>query len=364
MNRRLALIQALISAVALAAVIWWATKQEAPELPSGGDAVAWLLGALALYALATLIRAERWHRILGITGVHASRPDCYGLTCVGYMGNNVLPARAGEVLRVVLLAPRCDANRRTIAGSIVAERLLDVIALVTIFIVTVYGVLSSNVLPTDRPILVAGIGVLLVLAAAVAIWVMRRHHVFERARNWLRPLADSSRALLGRQGVLLLAATFVLWAFEAAVYLAVARSVDLDISMTGALYLVALTNFVAALPAAPGSIGTFDAAVAFGAGRLGASGSAAVSYLIMLRFVLYVPITVVGFVVLVTRYGGWSKLRAALRTGVGSGDDEPEPRTARPVTEPLNGRPAPAAPQRATQPAAQAQASGAEAPTV
>ena len=121
--------------------------------------------------------------------------------------------------------------------------------------------------------------------------------------------------------------------------------------MTGALYLVALTNFVAALPAAPGSIGTFDAAVAFGAGRLGASGSAAVSYLIMLRFVLYVPITVVGFVVLVTRYGGWSKLRAALRTGVGSDESEPS-------------QPAPAQPQRPSQPAAQPQPSGAEAPTV
>ena len=91
MNRRLALIQALISAVALAAVIWWATKQEAPELPSGTEGVAWLLASLALYALATLLRAERWHQILAITGVHASRPDCYGLTCVGYMGNNVLP---------------------------------------------------------------------------------------------------------------------------------------------------------------------------------------------------------------------------------------------------------------------------------
>jgi glycosyltransferase 2 family protein len=77
--------------------------------------------------------------------------------------------------------------------------------------------------------------------------------------------------------------------------------------------LVALTNFVAALPAAPGSIGTFDAAVAWGANRLGASGSAAVSYLLMLRFVLYVPITVIGFLVLVTRYGGWSRMRAALR---------------------------------------------------
>jgi uncharacterized membrane protein YbhN (UPF0104 family) len=118
--------------------------------------------------------------------------------------------------------------------------------------------------------------------------------------------------------VVLLVATFVLWAFEAGVYLAVAKSVDLGISATGALYLVALTNFVAALPAAPGSIGTFDAAVAWGAGRLGASGSASLSYLILLRFVLYVPITVVGFVVLVTRYGGWSRLRSAIRLDAGA----------------------------------------------
>jgi len=151
------------------------------------------------------------------------------------------------------------------------------------------------------------------VAVIVGLWVLRRHHVFERVREWLRPLADAPRAMLATEGVVLLAATFVLWAVEAGVYYAVARSVDLGISMTEALYLVALTNFVAALPAAPGSIGTFDAAVAWGANRLGASGSAAVSYLLMLRFVLYVPITVIGFLVLVTRYGGWSRMRAALR---------------------------------------------------
>jgi len=124
-----------------------------------------------------------------------------------------------------------------------------------------------------------------------------------------------ARALLGREGVVLLSGTFVLWAVEAAVYLPVARSVELDFSVTGALYLVALTNFVAALPAAPGSIGTFDAAVAFGARRLGASGSMAVTYMLLLRFVLYIPITVVGLVILVTRYGGWSRLRTAVRLG-------------------------------------------------
>jgi uncharacterized protein (TIRG00374 family) len=173
---------------------------------------------------------------------------------------------------------------------------------------------------------VAGISFLLLLAICAGLWVLRRHHVFERVREWLRPLADAPRAMLAKEGVVLLAATFVLWAVEAGVYYSVARSVDLGISVTGAFYLVALTNFVAALPAAPGSIGTFDAAVAWGANRLGASGSAAVSYLLMLRFVLYVPITVVGFVFLVTRYGGWSRMRAALRVSSTS-QSPPAPRS-------------------------------------
>jgi uncharacterized membrane protein YbhN (UPF0104 family) len=313
MNRRFALIQVLVSLIALAAVIWWATKQEAPEFPSGGEGIAWLVSAVVLYAVATLLRGERWHHILRLTGVDAGRSDCYALTTVGYMGNNVLPARAGEILRVVLLSGRCGASKRTLLGSVVAERLLDVIALASIFVVVVYGVLSSTVLPTDRPLLFGGLILLGLLLACAALYVLRRHHVFDRARTWLRPLADAPRALVCRQGVVLLAATFVLWACEAAVYLAVAHAVDLGISGMGALYLVALTNFFAALPAAPGSIGTFDAAVIFGSKAIGASGSAALSYLLTLRFVLYVPITAVGFIVLVTRYGGWSRLRSAVR---------------------------------------------------
>lgn len=313
MNRRFALIQALVSLTALGAVVWWATKQEAPKLPSSGEAISWLGLGLLLYAGATLIRGERWHWILRFAHVEARRSECYALTTVGYMGNNVLPARAGEAMRVVLLSSRVGVSKRTVVGSIIAERLLDVIVLGAIFVVSVYGVLGSRALPTDRPLLVGGVIVLLVAAAVAGLWVMRRHHVFERVRDWLRPLADAPRAMLAREGVAMLVVTGFLWACEAGVYYAVARSVDLGISLTGAFYLVALTNFVAALPAAPGSIGTFDAAVAWGANRLGASGSAAVSYLLMLRFVLYVPITVVGFVVLVARYGGWSRLREALR---------------------------------------------------
>ena len=248
------------------------------------------------------------------------------------MGNNVLPARAGEALKVVLLSPRCDASRRTVLGSVVAERILDLLALAVIFVVVVYGALSSSVLPTDRPLLMP--------APAWCCWSARPSRFgscaattcFDRARDWLRPLADAPRALLGRGGALLLAGTFVLWTFEATVYLAVARSVDLDFSVTGALYLVALTNFVAALPAAPGSIGTFDAAVAFGARRLGRHRLEAVSYMLLLRFVLYVPITLLGLVFLVVRYGGWSRLRSA--SVIRGCEAAPTAAPARPRTRP------------------------------
>lgn len=311
MNKRFALFQVLFSVVALGAVIWWASHQDAPEIPSGTDAVAWLGLALGLYALATVVRAERWHAILKESRIDARRVDCYGLSTVGYMGNNVLPARAGEALRVVLLDGRTGAGKRKILGTIVVERLLDLVALVIIFVLTVYLVLDGDVVPTDEPLLIAGIGFAAVALAGVGLWVAHRRGGLHRLREIASPLAHAPRALMNRQGLLLLVVTFALWAIEAAVYLSVARAIDLHISTSGALYLVALTNFVAALPAAPGSIGTFDAAVAFGAKALGASGSVAVTYLLLLRFVLYVPITIVGLIVLVSRYGGWARLRQA-----------------------------------------------------
>ena len=313
MNRRFAVLQAVFSLIALAAVVWWASHQEAPQLPHSTEAISWMIGAGVLYALATLVRAERWHRILHLTGVEAPRRDCYGLTTVGYMGNNVLPARAGEALRVVLLDQRTGAGKRKLLGTIVAERILDVIVLSLILVIAVYGVLEGDVLPTDSPLLIAGAGFAALALAAGVFAYLRSRGALGRLRDFARPLAGASRSLAGKDGLPLLAGTAVLWLIEGAVYLAVARAVELDISTTGAMYLVALTNFVAAIPAAPGSIGTFDAAVAFGTRALGGAGSAVTSYLLLLRFVLYVPITVVGLLVMLLRYGGWARMREASR---------------------------------------------------
>ena len=175
-----------------------------------------------------------------------------------------------------------------------------------------YGALKGHV-PADKPVFVLAVLGALGALALIVLQVLRKRGYLSRLREFARPLAGAPRALLSREGALLLVASLLIWGTEASVYLSVAHATSLDISGMGALYLVASTNLVAMLPAGPGYIGTFDAAVIGVVKALGGTGSQAFSFLLMLRFVLFVPITVVGLIVLVTRYGGWSRLRAATR---------------------------------------------------
>jgi len=270
-----------------------------------------LATSIALYAVASLIRGERWHQVVGRAGLVVPRADTYRLTVVGYMGNNVLPARSGDVLRAFLLAPLARTRKRHVLGTVVAERLLDAAALVLVFGVVGYGLLREDIPGGRRVVLVAL--ALAVLAAAGVLFALaaRRRNALRRLRDAVRPLSTPTRALASTHGVMLFVLSVALWTLEASVYLTVGRAAGIELGLLEALYVVALTNLFALVPAAPGYVGTFDAGVLFALDSLGATGSQALSYLVLARFVLFVPITLVGFVFLVTRYGGWARLRAA-----------------------------------------------------
>ena len=75
--------------------------------------------------------------------------------------------------------------------------------------------------------------------------------------------------------------------------------------------VVALANLFSLIPAAPGYVGTFDAAVVFAVKAVSGHAVSAVSYLLLLRFVLFIPVSLAGLALLWVRYGGWSRLRAA-----------------------------------------------------
>jgi len=308
--RRTIVVQVAISVIALAAVAWWASRQHMPALPDSGDAVSGLVGAVGLYVLATLARGERWHRVLGLVGARSHRRDAYSLTAIGYMGNNTLPARAGDVLKCVLTARRTGMPTPDAFGAAVAERVLDATALGAIFLVLGGFVLTGAGLPAVRAVvlLLVGLGVLAVAAMAVPR-IRRAHPRIQRALELATALLRPSRALLSPTGALLLVGTLLIWV----VYATVAHAVALPLHGLDALYLVALTNLVALIPAAPGYVGTFDAAVLFGVKALTGTASAT-TYVVALRLVLFLPVTLAGLVLLVVRHGGLSTLRS-LRAG-------------------------------------------------
>jgi glycosyltransferase 2 family protein len=308
---RTLLLPGIVSAIAVASVVWWSSRQQLPALPSASLALPRLAAALALYALATVLRGERWLRLLRYAGARLSRTDAYAVTTVGYMGNNALPARAGDLLKSVLSSRTAGTSTADGFGTLVAERVLDALALVLVFVVLV----ATLHLPLGvAGWMLAAVGCGLVAAAAAAAFFGRDTGAGRRLRELTTRLLAPTRRLWSATGAALLALSVALWLVEGSVYAVLAAVAGLHLSLLDGLYIMALANLVALVPAAPGYLGTFDAAVLLGV-RLVAGGThaAALAYAVVVRFVLFVPITLVGLVALVVRYGGVRRMTVALR---------------------------------------------------
>jgi glycosyltransferase 2 family protein len=308
-SRRVRLLGLAVSLVSVVAVVWWASRQDRPSFPTDARDLALVAAGIGVYALATALRGWRWHAILRGAGVQHRHADAYGLVVVGYMGNTVLPARGGEVLRVLLLGERSTSSRREILGTIVAERLLDVVSLAVFFVVMTWVGIAGS--PTGE--VPAAVAACLIVAGAVGATVLirlRRAGRLHRLAVVLGPFLRASKLLVGRVGAALLGLTMGIWLLEGANFWLLARALHLPIDLTEGVLLVVLASLFAIVPAGPAYAGTFDAALIFGLAALDVRGGDAVGFAVLARFVVFVPITVAGLVLAVVHYGGLTRLRA------------------------------------------------------
>ncbi len=314
-QRALTLLGGVISIAALAGVILWAIDQEPPTLPDSPSRLAALAAAIAIYLVGCAARGERWLALLRHNGADPGRADVHSLVAVGYLGNNVLPARAGDALRVVFLTPRARTDTRTVIGTILAERVLDVVLLVGLFVVLAYGVLGGIDVPAAGRLLAGALlaAALLALLAGGALVLQRRGRL-RRVLDFLAPMGAATIRMRGRHGVALLLWSVVVWCFEWGAWWLTAEAAGLHLALLDVGYLMGLATIFVLVPSGPGYVGTFDAALIFGLHALGHSGAATLSYLLLLRFVIAVPITLLGLIALASRFGGVARMRAAVRT--------------------------------------------------
>jgi uncharacterized membrane protein YbhN (UPF0104 family) len=322
----------VVSVVSLAAVLWWALHQPAPRWPTGTGSLMLIVLAVVVYAGVSVVRGVRWHAILHRAGIPASMADAQALIVVGYMGNTVLPARGGELLRMFFLGRRTGCSRVTILGTILAERLLDALALLIMLVVLLAIVTASGVGSSSNPSGLALAAAAVVLAGALVLlgaWWGARAGRFRGLSGRVASLTLATRNLLSVQGLLLGLLTIPIWLGEGCIYWLVGASLHLHLDFAQGCFLVVLSSLVATIPAAPGYAGTYDAAIQLGLGALGVHGGRAVSFGLLVRLVIFVPITVAGLVLVVVRYGGISSLVRA-RNERSSG-----PPTRKPSAPPL-----------------------------
>jgi uncharacterized membrane protein YbhN (UPF0104 family) len=220
------------------------------------------------------------------------------------------------------MSNRTQTLFRYTVASLIAMRLLDVVVLVLIYLIVAHGLLAGIDVPGGSLVgLELGLLAVLVVAGG-GFWLAVRRGHFERAGRLIGELLSTTRRLRGPHGAAMFGVTALIWICEAAILLLCAKSVGLEVTALESLYMIGLAGIFVLIPSGPGYAGTLDAALLFGAGAIGASSSLALSFLLITRFVVFVPITIVGLILMVTTYG-WDSF--GLR---GSGEPDPPPGSA------------------------------------
>jgi uncharacterized protein (TIRG00374 family) len=231
--------------------------------------VPYVLAYLAIYSAALFLRAYRWRVLLTSEG-QVSVPTAFWATCAGYFGNNFLPARAGELVRTLLISSRCNLSRTFVLTTAMSERLTDAIVLVVIsaiILMTVKtgpGWLSS----AARPLAIAAIcGVTMIILIprfdrtfkGLISLAPLRVSLRERLVNVLDQVVLGVKAYHDRPRLLaFIALTMVIWCTDAIGTTIGARALHLSISLPVAFLLIAGLGVGSALPSTPGYVGVYQ----------------------------------------------------------------------------------------------------------
>jgi len=257
-----------------------------------GASPAWLAGAAVFYFLAPWLRAWRWRLLLGSL-LRPDRSELFGLTIACYALNNLIPGRAGELVRVILLSLRHGVPWPTVGATAAAERVLDGLSLA--------GLLLVGIGLTGFPewgLLAGLLGAGVFLGTLAVAWLVLRFGP-EGPTGPSRLVGHVRRGLggLGRPKVLAAAGglTLVSWVVEAGVFFGVGQALGLDLRPAAYLVVASVGNLAWAVPLAPGGAGSFDLAVREAAAVLGA-GPAAAAFGLLVHLVLWLPVTVTGII--------------------------------------------------------------------
>jgi len=313
------------------ALLAWVLQDVSPRAViayARGANISLLLLAVFLATATFPLRTIRWRLILRDAG---GQPlpwlPLWHATAIGFMANNLLPARAGEVARAYVAGREMPVRFTTALGSVGVERVFDALIMLALMAVaiaapsfpanTVVQGRSLSGLATAAAVI---FGAILLLALVVvhrpAPWLAllgRITHrllptrIADRLTHWAEGIVEGLSVLKSPArfaGVVLW--SLVLWGTNAAAFAVCFRAFGLPVPLEAALLLQGIIGFGVAVPSTPGFVGVFEAATRITLGIYAVDASRAVSYALTYHLTTFLPITLLGL---------WSLSRLHLRLG-------------------------------------------------
>lgn len=304
----------LISAV----LLYWVFRGEDPwEILGYIRQADPLLFLVAVFCTTFIfwLRAWRWKVILEPVNAHTTFRSRFAATTIGFMGNNLLPARIGEFMRAYALSRAENVPVVSAFTSLVLERLFDGLFVVAFLFISMgmpgfpgFSMEQGGTITTAARTAGAIVFAAFVILTAMVLWPRPAVRVIEGMasvlpRSLRRPIVDALEAFLSGVGVLrdpllflrTLAWTLAVWFVNAAGFWFGFHAFGFDLSFSAALFFQSVIALSVSIPAGPGFFGTYHgAAVLVLATLWGYPEAPAKAFAVGLHLGGFIPVTLLG----------------------------------------------------------------------
>jgi uncharacterized protein (TIRG00374 family) len=259
-------------------------------------------------------RAWRWHYLLKpIKPISTSK--MFPIVCIGYMGNNIYPARAGEVLRAVILKRREGVPVSASLATVIVERIFDgvvMLAFVFLNLPELARINSDSGFVGDIQSLsvwgaaafLGALGIFLLAAmfpqvtARVGTWFIEHltpKKMHEKITGIMHKFLNGLESLRSPGNVLMVFVTsVVIWLLETCKYWFVMHAFDFSVSFFALMLMNGIVNLATTIPSAPGYVGTFDTPGIAVLTAYGVDKALATGYTLVLHIALWLAPTILG----------------------------------------------------------------------
>ena len=307
-NKLQFLLELLISSTLMVLAIWgidfsslWKVLRDANYL--------WLIPSVLSVFLLLLLKAWRW-RLLYYPEYRLPFGSLFTALSAGFFISNILPARLGEVSRVLLIVSEQPVGIARTTATIIIEHLLDLATLLIYLLFLLPFVHLPPILTNSAKITGIGAAVGIIAMFVLSFWknklVLWFNALSEKMSFFKKPfihgfvmnMLDGFTVMRTKTGVLIIGISFFGWILVFITAWSAAEALKLDVHFVAIMFAVVVTTMGMLIPSSPGYIGVFHYLTVVSLGPFGVLKDTALALALLWHAVNYLTLSATGYIAL------------------------------------------------------------------